>query len=233
MLDLQVNKDRATQVLNFMKQINNEWISNGIQSDFALDTDERARYSFRKFLHDNKLLINPMEKNGDLWIECPFHDDVSPSCSINEQKYVYHCFSCGSSGNLINLIKEYKNKFEEAGVGYYQILNSFLQKDSIMQATLGFNNIFCSNKQEDDINWQEEIELFKFKKPVSSIKPTSYSELSSLMIKNNASLEQIKLFILLMQAHLSPEEINNEVFSIQKTVSNTESISLNDMLSFD
>lgn len=31
---------------------------------------------------------------------CPFHDDETPSLSVNRDKGVFHCFGCGAKGNL-------------------------------------------------------------------------------------------------------------------------------------
>ena len=35
---------------------------------------------------------------------CPVHDDTRPSCTINTTTGVYYCFTCGASGNAVNLI---------------------------------------------------------------------------------------------------------------------------------
>ncbi len=37
---------------------------------------------------------------------CPFHNDRTPSCSIDDNLGVYHCFGCGASGNAIKFIME-------------------------------------------------------------------------------------------------------------------------------
>ncbi len=39
---------------------------------------------------------------------CPFHSDKNPSLSISEEKGLYHCFSCGASGNTVKFLMEYK-----------------------------------------------------------------------------------------------------------------------------
>lgn len=37
-------------------------------------------------------------------IKCPFHDDRSPSCSINLGKKVFHCFACGEKGTILDFV---------------------------------------------------------------------------------------------------------------------------------
>jgi DNA primase len=35
---------------------------------------------------------------------CPFHDERSPSWGFNEEKLLHNCFSCGTSGNVVDLV---------------------------------------------------------------------------------------------------------------------------------
>lgn len=221
---MQVDKERADKVIAYMKETNSSWLSAGVQTTSALSVDPRARFSFQKFLYDHHLLENPMLKNDDIWIECPFHEDASPSCSINEHKYVYHCFSCGSRGNLINLIADYKSRYENSSMGYYQILNSFLNTDNLMRAELGFDSIY-TNSERDSFDFEEALKPFHFKPPAGKVLPSSYCELADYMVKQNCSLEQIKLFIILMQEHLSPAEIYAEVHDIAKNNKKIEYVS--------
>lgn len=37
---------------------------------------------------------------------CPFHDERTPSFSVNDDKQFYHCFSCGRGGNVFNFLME-------------------------------------------------------------------------------------------------------------------------------
>ena len=37
---------------------------------------------------------------------CPFHPDKNPSMSVSQEKQVYHCFSCGASGNIFKFIQD-------------------------------------------------------------------------------------------------------------------------------
>ena len=40
---------------------------------------------------------------------CPFHDDHSPSMSVNRERQIYKCFSCGAGGNVFSFIRDYEN----------------------------------------------------------------------------------------------------------------------------
>jgi len=38
---------------------------------------------------------------------CPFHEDKSPSFSVNKSSGVYNCFSCGKKGHAYEYAKEH------------------------------------------------------------------------------------------------------------------------------
>jgi DNA primase len=37
---------------------------------------------------------------------CPFHNEKTPSFTVNEEKGFYHCFGCGANGDLIEFVKQ-------------------------------------------------------------------------------------------------------------------------------
>ena len=46
---------------------------------------------------------------------CPFHDDHDPSLSVSQEKQIYHCFVCGSGGNVFTFVQKFeKVTFVEA-----------------------------------------------------------------------------------------------------------------------
>lgn len=72
--------------------------------------------SFIETLNDRMNIVDvigtrvSLKKSGrEYHGRCPFHDDSSPSFSVNPDKQVYHCFGCGASGGLISFIMEYDN----------------------------------------------------------------------------------------------------------------------------
>ncbi len=39
---------------------------------------------------------------------CPFHDEKTPSFSVNQEKQFFYCFGCGAGGNAIGFIMDYE-----------------------------------------------------------------------------------------------------------------------------
>lgn len=40
---------------------------------------------------------------------CPFHNEKTPSFSVNQQRQIYKCFGCGKAGNVFTFVMEYEN----------------------------------------------------------------------------------------------------------------------------
>ena len=40
---------------------------------------------------------------------CPFHDEKTPSFSVNLQRHIFHCFGCGKGGNVFTFLMEHEN----------------------------------------------------------------------------------------------------------------------------
>ena len=58
----------------------------------------------------------PLVKKGqNYWGCCPFHNEKTPSFSVNEDKGFYHCFGCGEHGDIISFVMKSENiDFKEA-----------------------------------------------------------------------------------------------------------------------
>jgi len=57
-----------------------------------------------------------LEKKGSNYMGCcPWHDDKTPSLSVDKSKGVYNCFGCGESGDSFSLVMKMRNlDFKEA-----------------------------------------------------------------------------------------------------------------------
>ncbi len=55
----------------------------------------------------NYVSLTPRGKN--YFGICPFHDDNNPSMSVNRDKKIYKCFSCGATGTVFKFVMDYEN----------------------------------------------------------------------------------------------------------------------------
>ena len=58
----------------------------------------------------------PLKKKGANWMgNCPFHQEKTPSFSVNPAKGFYKCFGCGKGGNAFTFVMEMEGlNFPEA-----------------------------------------------------------------------------------------------------------------------
>jgi putative DNA primase/helicase len=57
-----------------------------------------------------------IERRGrDVFALCPFHQEKTPSCKVDDGKGFFYCFGCGASGDAIEFVRKIKNvSFQEA-----------------------------------------------------------------------------------------------------------------------
>ncbi len=70
--------------------------------------------------------IKLIKKGKNLFGICPFHDDHSPSMSVDPVKQIYKCFSCGAGGNVFTFVMNYENI-------------SFIEAVKLLGNNLGYN----------------------------------------------------------------------------------------------
>jgi DNA primase len=78
------------------------------------------------------------EADEQVFITCPAHSDKTPSCSVNIEKGILHCFSCGMSKTLNQVTKEYLGK------SAFKILGKHFDEDT------EFLNLLNKAKEPED-----------------------------------------------------------------------------------
>ena len=54
-----------------------------------------------------KAFLEVTKKGKNYFAKCPFHDDNNPSLVISEEKQIFRCFVCGTSGNAVTFVRKY------------------------------------------------------------------------------------------------------------------------------
>lgn len=67
-------------------------------------------------------------------IVCPFHDDNNPSCHINFDEGVFHCFACGVSGNAYEFVNLATPKLN--GLRTLLLYHAILKSDKVKKLKL-------------------------------------------------------------------------------------------------
>ncbi|MDN6731284.1 MAG: DNA primase, partial [Atopostipes suicloacalis] len=83
-----------------------------------------------------------LRKSGqNHFAHCPFHEDKTPSFSVNERKQLFHCFSCGRGGNVFNFIREIDGlTYPEAIIKTAELINYPLEDSMISRVFNQVNN---------------------------------------------------------------------------------------------
>ena len=50
-----------------------------------------------------------IKKGKDYWCCCPFHEEKTPSCKINEDPGSFYCFGCGAKGDIFTIFTDLYN----------------------------------------------------------------------------------------------------------------------------
>ena len=53
--------------------------------------------------------VKVTKKGNDYWCCCPFHEEKTPSCKINDDLGSYYCFGCGAKGDIFTIYTDLYN----------------------------------------------------------------------------------------------------------------------------
>jgi len=98
----------------------------------------KSKISIRSELEKKTKLI---QRGKDFWCCCPFHDEKTPSCKINETQESFYCFGCGAKGDIFTLYTDLYN---------YNFVDAVKELSQQAGVTINFENNIKS-KQENTV----------------------------------------------------------------------------------
>ncbi|HEY0375807.1 MAG TPA: DNA primase [Pyrinomonadaceae bacterium] len=91
-----------------------------------------------------------LKKKGANWMACcPFHQEKTPSFSVNPSKEMFYCFGCGKGGGVINFVMEIER------VSFPEAVRIVAEKANVPLPAMVEDKKFEARKKESD----EVIEL--------------------------------------------------------------------------
>src|SRR3989339_1838763 len=76
-----------------------------------------------------------LKKSGkNHWGRCPFHQEKTPSFSVNADKGIFKCFGCGVGGDAISFLMKVNNNT------FHEVLVELAEKFGIELPAFGYSN---------------------------------------------------------------------------------------------
>ena len=88
-----------------------------------------------------------VKKGKDLWCCCPFHNEKTPSCKINDDQGSFYCFGCGAKGDIFTIYQDLFN---------YTFLDAVKELANRAGIKINFDS---STKYKKDDNYFKILEL--------------------------------------------------------------------------
>ncbi len=121
-----------------------------------------------------------IKKGKDIWCCCPFHNEKTPSCKINDDYGTFYCFGCGAKGDIFTIYQDLFN---------YTFLDAVKELSERAGIKINFDNK-THKKKDDNILKILEISTKWFEKNLS----IENNECNSYLSQRQLSNETIKLF---------------------------------------
>ena len=104
---------------------------------------------------------------------CPFHNEKTPSFTVDDKKQLFHCFGCGAGGDVVSFI------MQKEGLSYPASLEYLANKAGIKMEYSDFNYVSNPrNKELYEIN--KDIMMFYYKNLLTSKEAIAYLKNRSL-----------------------------------------------------
>ena len=76
----------------------------------------KTRIDLVAYLASLGIELKPVGAGGEYRGLCPFHDETAPSFQVNRRKGLWHCFGCGTGGDVISFL------MKREGIGFREAL---------------------------------------------------------------------------------------------------------------
>ena len=176
-----------------------------------------TRYSSLSFMQSKGYKI---ESNKQIC--CPFHDDSTPSFSINEERNVWNCFGCHEGGHFLDLWIKYFNRYEKGNFTVYSAIEKIISEDPDLQADLGFRTIYRDVVEETDLFKPIDGKLPDFDEILNrelKISPVDTTSMNNVMkVLRTAPIDVIISFIADCECGLSETQLISKYYKQQNTI---------------
>ncbi|MET0623148.1 MAG: CHC2 zinc finger domain-containing protein, partial [Pyrinomonadaceae bacterium] len=89
--------------------------------------------------------VTGLKKKGSNWMACcPFHQEKSPSFSVNASKNIFYCFGCGKGGSVFNFVMELE------GLSFPEAVKVVAEKAGVALPDLVDDKRFEAKRKESD-----------------------------------------------------------------------------------
>jgi DNA primase len=95
-----------------------------------------------------------LTKAGAYWKACcPFHNEKTPSFTVNEERQAFHCFGCGKGGDVFSFVEEIE------GIEFREALKLLAERAGVEVPVYRKASMFASDGVEEPDRTREILEL--------------------------------------------------------------------------